>query len=120
MLVRNKVVAQGLNRVTLIGCLGRAPQMRYTPNGKPVTSFSIVTTCTWISSNCERHEETDWFNVVAWGNLAEECKRLLKKGQRVYVEGRMKTRRWQDKDDSPRAWAEVVAQHVIPLQPEIN
>jgi len=108
-------VAQGLNRVTLIGQLGRAPEMRYTPTGKPVASFSVVITHSWISSNREQHQETDWFNVVAWGGLAEECKQRLSKGQRVYVEGRMKTRQWVDADDTPRSWAEVVAQSVIPL-----
>jgi single-strand DNA-binding protein len=113
-----QAVIRGLNRVTLIGQLGRAPEMRYTPTGKPVTSFSIVTRYSWISSNSERHDQTDWFNVVAWGNLAEVCKAHLKKGQRVYVEGRMKTRQWQGADDAPRAWAEVIAQNVIPLGPE--
>lgn len=108
---------QGLNRVTLIGQLGRPPEMRYTPDGKPVTSFSIVTTHTWVSSSHERHQETDWFNVVAWGALAEQCKQSLRKGQSVYVEGRMKTRNWT-KDAAPRSWAEVVAQSVIPLQTE--
>ncbi len=112
----NEVFSQGLNRVTLIGRLGRAPEMRYTPNGKPVTSFSIVTTHTWISSKSETQEETDWFNVVAWGSLAEACKQSLRKGQHVYIEGRVKTRRWKDANDIPHSWAEVVAQNVILLQ----
>jgi single-strand DNA-binding protein len=106
---------QGLNRVTLIGHLGRSPEMRYTPTGKPVTSFSIVTTYAWLSSDHEQHEETDWFNVIVWGSLAEECKDCLEKGQQVYVEGRMKTRRWRDENDLARSWAEVVAQSVVPL-----
>lgn len=109
------MLAQGLNRVTLIGRLGRTPEMRYTPNGKPVTSFSIVTTHTWISSNNQVQEETDWFNVVAWGNLAEACKESLTKGQPVYVEGRMKTRQWADADDTSHSRAEVVAQSVVSL-----
>ena len=111
----NEMFAQGLNRVTLIGRLGRAPEMRYTPNGKPVTSFSIVTTHTWISSNNQVQEETDWFNIVAWGSLAEACKESLTKGQPVYVEGRMKTRRWADADEVSHSWAEVVAQSVVSL-----
>jgi single-strand DNA-binding protein len=111
----NGALEQGLNRVTLVGRLGRAPEMRYTPTGKPVTSFSIVTTYTWMSSNYEVQEETDWFDVVAWGNLAEECKQSLAKGQRVYVEGRIKTRRWGDEDSVPHSRAEVVAQGVISL-----
>jgi single-strand DNA-binding protein len=90
--------------------------MRYTPNGKPVTSFSVITTHTWTSSDGERHQETDWFNVVAWGDLAEECKQSLRKGYQVYVEGRMKTRRWSNGDDNVRTCAEVIAQSVIALQ----
>lgn len=111
-------MAQGLNRVTLIGHLGRAPEMRYTPSGKPVTSFSIVTTHT--SSLDHRRQETDWFNVVAWGILAEACKEYLSKGQRVYLEGRVKTREWRDEHDVARSCAEVVAQNVIPLQSDLR
>jgi single-strand DNA-binding protein len=107
---------EGLNRVTLVGQLGRAPEMRYTPTGKPVTSFSIVTRHSWVASNNTVQEETDWFNVVAWGSLAEACKESLSKGQHVYVEGRMKTRRWQDASDATHSCAEVMAQSVIPLQ----
>ena len=109
-------MAQGLNRATLIGHLGRAPEMRYTPTGKPVTSFSIVTTYTWASSDGKRHEDSDWFSVVAWGQLAEQCKLSLHKGQLVYVEGRMKTREWTDADSTPRSCAEVVAQDVFALE----
>ena len=112
-------MAQGLNRVTLIGHLGRAPEMRYTPSGKPVTSFSIVTTYTCVSPERQR-EETDWFNVVAWGGLAEVCKERLVKGQRVYLEGRVKTREWEDQHDVRRSCAEVVAQNIVPLQSDIH
>jgi single-strand DNA-binding protein len=89
--------------------------MRYTPTGKPVTSFSIITTYTWSSSDGKRHEDTDWFNVVAWGDLAEECKQSLNKGQRIYLEGRMKTRQWVGENDMSCSYAEVVAQEVIAL-----
>jgi single-strand DNA-binding protein len=106
---------RGLNRVTLVGYLGRAPEMRYTPSGKPVTSFSIVTTYTWMSTNHELQEDTDWFNVVVWGSLAEACKQSLTKGQRVYVEGRIKTRRWDDENSVHHSRAEVVAQGVMSL-----
>ena len=109
-------MAQGLNRATLVGHLGRAPEMRYTPTGKPVTSFSVITTYTWASSDGTQHEDTDWFNVVAWGDLAEECKQSLNKGQRVYLEGRMKTRQWIDENSLARSCAEVVAQNVIALE----
>jgi len=109
-------VAQGLNKVMLIGHLGRAPEMRYTPTGKPVASFSVITTHSWIASDGARHEETDWFNVIAWGDLAEESKASLCKGYPVYVEGRIKTRRWKDTSDQPYSRAEVVAQKIVPLQ----
>jgi single-strand DNA-binding protein len=108
-------VVRGLNRATLIGQLGRAPEMRYTPGGKPVTSFSIVTEYTWLSSDGQRHQDTDWFNVVAWGELAEMCRRSLTAGQLVCVQGRLKTRQWVDDARENRAWAEIVAQDVIAL-----
>ena len=111
----NGELAEGLNRVTLVGYLGRAPEMRYTPSGKPVTSFSIVTTYTWVSSNMEIQKETDWFNVVAWGGLAEACKQTLTQGQRIYLEGRIRTRRWDDEHHISHSRAEVVAQGVISL-----
>jgi len=87
---------RGLNKVMIIGYLGRDPEMRYTPAGRPVTSFSVATTRGWTNSNGERREETEWFNVVAWGNLAEICKQRLRKGQQVYIEGRLQTRGWED------------------------
>lgn len=89
--------------------------MRYTPDGKPVASFSIVTEYTWLSSDGRRHQDTDWFNVVAWGELAETCRECLAVGQLVYVEGRVKTRRWTDDTGEDRAWAEVVAQDIVAL-----
>jgi single-strand DNA-binding protein len=89
--------------------------MRYTPSGKPVTSFSIVTEYTWQSSDGQQHEDSDWFNVVAWGELAEKCKGSLESGQRIYLEGRVKTREWVDDAGQDRAWAEIVAQDVIAL-----
>ncbi len=106
----------GLNQVTLIGRLGRSPEMRYTPDGKPVASFSVVATHSFAASNGDRHEETDWFNIVVWGTLAETCKKNLYQGQRVCVQGRMKTRRWTDENQVEHSCAEVIAQALIPLQ----
>jgi single-strand DNA-binding protein len=80
---------RGLNKVMIIGNLGRDPEMRYTPSGRPVTSFSVATTRSWTSGDGDRREETEWFNVVAWGNLAEICKQYLRKSQPVYVEARL-------------------------------
>jgi len=106
---------RGLNRVTLIGRLGRRPEMRYTPTGKPVTSFSIVMALDSTSLEGERQTEPDWFNVVAWGSLAELCKQTLNKDQLVYVEGRIRTRRWQDAAQTVHSQAEIVAHSIFPL-----
>jgi single-strand DNA-binding protein len=89
--------------------------MRYTPNGKPVTSFSVTTSRSWVNSEGERREDTEWFNVVAWGNLAEICKQYLNKGQQVYVEGRLQTRGWEDQDGKKHYRTELVANEMIML-----
>jgi single-strand DNA-binding protein len=106
---------RGLNKVMIIGQLGRDPEMRYTPSGRPVTSFSVATTRSWTSSEGDRREETEWFNVVAWGNLAEICKQYLQKGQQVYVEGRLQTRRWEDAEGKKHFSTEIVANEMIIL-----
>ncbi len=108
-------MSRGLNKLMIIGHLGRDPEMRYTPSGKPVTTFSVATSRTWHSADGERHEETEWFNVVAWGGLAEVCNQHLKKGQQVYVEGRLQTRRWEDGDGNKHFTTEVVAQEMTML-----
>ena len=108
-------MSRGLNKLMIIGHLGRDPEMRYTPSGKPVTTFSVGTSRTWHSADGERHEETEWFNVVAWGSLAEVCNQHLKKGQQVYVEGRLQTRRWEDGDGNKHFTTEVVAQEMTML-----
>ena len=108
-------MSRGLNKVLIIGNLGRDPEMRYTPSGSPVTSFSIGTTRSWNAPDGERREETEWFNVVAWGGLAEICKQYLTKGQQVYVEGRLQTRRWDDQEGKKQQRIEVVANEMIML-----
>jgi single-strand DNA-binding protein len=108
-------MSRGLNKVMVIGHLGRDPEMRYTPSGRPVTSFSVVTTRTWTSAEGERHEESEWFNVVAWGNLAEICNQYLTKGQQVYVEGRLQTRGWEDEEGKKHYRTELVASEMIVL-----
>jgi len=108
-------MSRGLNKLMIIGHLGRDPEMRYTPSGKPVTTFSVATSRTWHSADGERHEETEWFNVVAWGSLAEVCNQHLMKGQQVYVEGRLQTRRWEDGDGNKHFTTEVVAQEMTML-----
>jgi single-strand DNA-binding protein len=99
----------------VIGYLGRDPEMRYTSSGKPVTTFSVATNRTWSSSSGERHEETEWFTVVAWGTLAEICKQHLNKGSQVYIEGRLQTRRWEDTEGKKHAAVEIVASEMIQL-----
>jgi single-strand DNA-binding protein len=106
---------RGLNKVMIIGNLGRDPEMRYTPSGRPVTSFSVATTRSWTSSEGDRREETEWFNVVAWGNLAEICKQHLRKDHPVYVEGRLQTRGWEDTEGKKHFRTELVANEVIIL-----
>jgi single-strand DNA-binding protein len=106
---------RGLNKVMIIGNLGRDPEMRYTPSGRPVTSFSVTTTRSWTSGDGDRREETEWFNVVAWGNLAEICKQYLHKGQPMYVEGRLQTRGWEDPEGKKHFRTELVANEVIIL-----
>ena len=108
-------MARGLNKVMVIGHLGRDPEMRYTPSGRPVTTFSVATSRSWTTSDGDRRSETEWFNIVAWGSLAEICKQYLNKGQQVYVEGRLQTRRWEDEEGNKRSTVEVVAREMIML-----
>ncbi len=108
-------MARGLNKVMIIGHVGREPEMRYTPSGRPVTSFSVATSRSWTSAEGERREETEWFNVVAWGNLAEICKTHLSKSQQVYVEGRLQTRGWEDENGNKHFRTELVANEMILL-----
>jgi single-strand DNA-binding protein len=108
-------MGRGLNKVMIIGNLGRDPEMRYTPSGKPVTSFSLASSRSWVSSDGERREETEWFNVVAWGNLAEICNQHLAKRQQVYIEGRLQTRSWEDGNGQRHFRTEVVANEMIIL-----
>jgi single-strand DNA-binding protein len=108
-------MGRGLNKVMIIGTLGRDPELRYTPSGRPVVSFSVATTRTWTASDGSRREETEWFNIVAWGTLAEICKTHLTKSQQVYVEGRLQTRGWEDENGTKHYRTELVANEMILL-----
>ena len=108
-------MSRGLNKVMIIGRLGRDPEMRYTPSGKPVTTFSVATHRSWNTSEGERRTETEWFNVVAWGSLAEICKEYLSKNRLVYIEGRLQTRRWDDAEGIKHTSVEIVANEMIML-----
>ena len=105
-----------LNKIMLIGNLGRDPELSYTPSGKAIAKFSLaVSRRRREAESGEQREETQWFNVVAWGNLAEICKQYLNKGQQVYIEGRLQTRRWDDKEGVKHTSVEVVANEMMML-----
>jgi len=105
----------GLNKVMLIGKLGRDPEMHYTPDGTPVTSFSLAVKRTWKNSSGEQREAVEWFNIVAWHRLAEVCNQYLHHGERVYLEGRLQTRSWEDRAGQRHFRTEVVANDLILL-----
>lgn len=101
-----------LNKVMIIGNLGSEPEMRFTPNGNPVTSFRIATNRVFTSPEGERKEETEWFTVVTWGKLAEQCNQFLNRGRLVYAEGRLHTRAWEAQDGQKRYRTEIIANRV--------
>jgi single-strand DNA-binding protein len=111
---------KGLNKVMIIGWVDGDFEVRHTPSGRPVTSFSVATSRTWTSSDGDPHEETEWFNVVAWGGLADLCSQKLTRGQRVYIEGRLQTRGWEDGNGRKHYRTEVVAHDMIPLTDQID
>jgi single-strand DNA-binding protein len=106
---------KGLNKVMVIGWLEDEPEVRYTPNGRAVASFSVSTTRIWTSPEGDKHEEKEWFNVVAWGALAEMVRDHLAQGQQIYIEGRLQTRGWEDSLGRKHYRTEVVAQEIIVL-----
>ena len=105
----------GLNNIMIIGNLGRDPEMRFTPNGRPVTSFVLATSRSWSLPEGGRREATEWFNVVTWGNLAKICDRYLRRGSRVYIEGRIQTHQRENSEGEQYRRLEVVAEEMIRL-----
>ena len=103
----------GLNKVMIIGNVGTDPEMRFTPNGNPVTSFRIATSRGYTTAEGERKQETEWFDVVTWNRLAETCNQFLGKGRRAYVEGRLRTRSWEGQDGQRHFRVEIVANSVL-------
>lgn len=101
-----------INKMIIIGNLGSEPEMRFTPNGNPVTSFRVATNWRYTTGQGERREETEWFTVVAWNRLAEQCNQFLTKGRLVYAEGRLRTRSWEGQDGQRRFRNEIVADKV--------
>ena len=102
----------GVNKAILVGNLGRDPELRHTPNGQAVVNFTLATSETWTDKSGERQERTEWHRIVVWGKTAEMCNQYLSKGRTVYVEGRIQTREWEDKDGNKRYTTEINANTV--------
>ena len=98
-----------VNKVVLVGRLGKDPEIRTMPNGKSVANFSVATSRQWKNQNGEKQEETEWSNIVAYDKLADIIGKYLRKGSQVYLEGRLQTRRWQDKEGKDRYTTEIIA-----------
>jgi single-strand DNA-binding protein len=104
-----------LNKAMLIGNLGRDPEVRSTADGTPVATFSLATGESWMDKSGNRQERTEWHNIVAWNKLADIAKRYLAKGRQVYVEGRIRTREWDDRDGNKRRTTEILASQIVLL-----
>lgn len=105
-------MAGGVNKVILIGNLGADPEVRFTPGGQAVANFRIATSDSWTDKNGQKQERTEWHRIVVWGKLAELCGEYLKKGRQCFVEGRLQTREWTDKENRKNYTTEVVASSV--------
>src|SRR5579885_493032 len=101
-----------VNKVILVGRLGQNPEVRYTPSGAAVANFSLATNESWTDKSGQKQERTEWHRIVVWGKLAELCNQYLSKGRQAYIEGRLQTREWQDKDGNKKYTTEVQAQTV--------
>lgn len=106
-----------INKVILIGNLGADPEVRYSQTGTAVASFSVATTETWKKQDGSKEEQTEWHRIVAFGRLGEICGEYLSKGSKVYIEGRIQTRKWEDKDGNTRYTTEIVAREMKMLSP---
>lgn len=107
-----------VNKVILIGRLGRDPEMRYTPGGTPVCNFTLATDEVYRNRSGETQRRTEWHRIVAWARLAEQCSQLLSKGKLAYVEGRLQTREWDDRDGNKRRTTEIVINRMRILTPK--
>jgi single-strand DNA-binding protein len=101
-----------VNKVILLGRLGQDPELKYTPGGSPVCNFSLATTESWTDKSGQKQEKTEWHRVVVWGKLAELCNQYLSKGRQAFLEGRLQTRSWDDKDGNKRYTTEILASTV--------
>ena len=105
----------GLNKAILIGNLGRDPEIRYTPSGLAVANFSIATSETWPGKDGQKETRTEWHRIVAFGKTAEICGEYLSKGKQVYIEGRIQTKEWEDRDGNKRYTTEIIANQLLML-----
>ncbi len=101
-----------VNKVILLGRLGRDPELRYTPKGQAVANFTVATNEIWRNQDGERQERTEWHRIVVWGKTAEFCGNYVTKGRQVYIEGRLQTREWEDREGHKRWTTEIVAQNL--------
>ena len=108
-------MANGLNKAILIGNLGRDPEVRYTPSGVAMATFSIATSETWTNKEGEKETRTEWHRIVAFRKLAEICGEYLSKGKQVYIEGRIQTRDWEDQNGVKRYTTEILANQMLML-----
>lgn len=108
-------MARSINKAIIVGNLTRDPEMRYIPSGQAVTTFGVATNRRWTTSEGEAREDAEFHDVVAWGKLAEICSQLLRKGRKVYIEGRLQTRSWEGKDGVTRRRTEIVASDMVIL-----
>ena len=113
-------MARTLNKVMLIGNVGRDPELKHTPSGIPVTSFNLATTDSWKDRAGVLQEHTDWHTVVAWRGLAEICHKLVKKGARIYVEGKLQTRNFEDKNGIRKHIVEILIDNMLMLDAKRN
>ena len=102
-----------INKAILVGNLGKDPELRYTASGQAVATFSLATTEKFKNKGGEQQERTEWHNIVVWNRQADLCKRFLAKGRQVYVEGKLRTREWSDRDGNKRRITEVIASQIV-------
>ena len=106
------MAGSGVNKVILVGNLGKDPEVRYTPGGQSVANFTIATNENWTDKQGQKQERTEWHRIVVWGKAAELCGEYLSKGRQVYIEGRLQTREWTNKEGAKQYTTEVVANPV--------
>jgi single-strand DNA-binding protein len=109
-----------MNKAQVIGNLGADPEVRYTPKGTPVATFSVATTERWKGQDGQQQEHTEWHRIVVWRRLAEICGEYLKKGSKVYIEGKMQTRKWQDQQGNDRYTTEIIGTSMEMLNGQRN